>query len=118
MCFSKSQAQTIDLKKKHLKNYTGIIPAYEVNYNNHLEKVDASPITISLHKDSIYVTVGLSKWNGTYTVIKTSKKTYEISGKMTGSGIKEVIILHARKRKLIRKGLFPQPDAELEPKKD
>lgn len=118
VCFSKSFAQNIELKKKHLKTYTGIIPAYEVNYNNRLEKVEACPISISLVKDSIYVSVGLSKWNGTYSVIKTSKKTLEISGKMSGSGIKEIIILHTRKRKLVRKGLFPQPDVELKLKKD
>jgi hypothetical protein len=117
-CFSISHAQTIELKKKHLKNYTGLIPPYEVNYNNRLEKVEATAITVSLVKDSIYVNVGLSKWSGTYTAIKTSKKTIEISGKMNGSGIKEIIILYPRKRKLIRKGLFPQSDAELKLKKD
>ena len=108
-CFS----QNVKLKKKYLKNYKGNIPTYEINYNNNLVKIDASEITIQLKKDSLYISVGSSIWSGIYSVAKTGKKTFEIIGKMNGSGISEVLKLNSRDKTIVRKGLFPQPDAEL-----
>lgn len=108
-CFS----QDIKLRKKYLKNYKGIISSYEVNYNNNLVKIEASEINIQLNKDSVYISIGSSKWVGTYTTIKSGKKSYELRGKMQGSGVLEVLSLNTKEKKIIRKGLFPQPDAEL-----
>ena len=116
-CFSFSFSQNVAMNKKHLKQYTGIIPSYEVNFNNELTKIEPTTINITLFKDSLFVSVGLSKWSGTYKAVKTSKKTYELTGQMEGSGIQEILTLYKRKKKLVRKGLFPQPDAELNVKK-
>ena len=109
LCFS----QNVKLKKKYLKNYKGNIPTYEINYNNNLVRIDASEITVQLKKDSLYISVGPSKWAGIYSVAKTGKKTFEIIGKMEDSGVSEVLKLNARDKTIVRKGLFPQPDAEL-----
>lgn len=105
--------QNVKLKNKFLKNYKGSIPAYEVNYNNQLVKIEPSEITVQLKRDSIYIFVGKSSWAGIYSASKTSKKVFQISGKMQGTGIPEVLELNARDKTIIRKGLFPQPDAEL-----
>lgn len=110
-------AQSIKLKKKYIKTYVGKIAGYEMNLNNQLIPVNATNIEVTLTKDSIYVNVGESKWDGTYTVTKIEKKRYELTGKMIGTGIPERLILDTKLKKLTRKGLFPQPDAILEKRK-
>ncbi len=105
--------QSVKLKNRFLKFYKGNIPAYEVNYNNQLVKIDATEIMVQLKKDSLYISVGASNWVGIYTVAKTGKKVFEITGKMEGTGIPEVLNLNTRNKTIVRKGLFPQPDAEL-----
>lgn len=110
-------SQSIKLKKKYLKTYIGRLPAYEMNLNNQLIPVNSSNIEVILTKDSIYVNVGASKWEGTYTVLKIEKKKFELTGSMSGTGIPEILLLDAKQRKITRKGLFPQPDAILEKKK-
>lgn len=109
-------AQSVALKKRFLNTYVGKIPSYEMNLNNQLIPVNSSNIEVILTKDSIYVNVGESKWNGTYIVSKIEKKRYELIGKMVGTGIPERLILDTKQKKLTRKGLFPQPDAILEKK--
>jgi hypothetical protein len=110
-------AQSIKLKKKFLKTYSGKIPAYEMNLNNQIIPVNSSNLEVRLTKDSIYVNVGESKWEGTYIVSKLENKKFELTGKMLGTGIPERLLLDSKQKKLTRKGLFPQPDAILEKKK-
>jgi hypothetical protein len=110
-------AQAIKLKKKFLKTYSGKIPAYEMNLNNQIIPVNSSNLEVRLTKDSIYVNVGESKWEGTYIVSKLENKKFELMGKMLGTGIPERLLLDSKQKKLTRKGLFPQPDAILEKKK-
>ncbi|MBM3186351.1 MAG: hypothetical protein FJZ67_08615 [Bacteroidetes bacterium] len=100
-----------------MKTYVGKIPSYEMNLNNQLILVNPSTIEVILTKDSIYVNVGESKWNGTYVVSKIEKQKYELTGKMLDTGIPERLIIDTKLKKLTRKGLFPQPDAILEKKK-
>jgi hypothetical protein len=106
----------VKLKKKYLKSYVGRIPAYEVNLNNQIISINATEIKVSLTKDSIYVQVGTSKWEGIYSTIKLEKKNYELTGKMVGTGIPEILLLNGKAKKIIRKGLFPQPDTVMERK--
>lgn len=112
-----ASAQSIKLKKKFLKTYSGKIPAYEMNLNNQIVPVNSSNLEVRLTKDSIYVNVGVSKWEGTYFVSKIENKKFELTGKMVGTGIPERLILDTKQKKLTRRGLFPQPDAILEKKK-
>ncbi len=112
-----ASAQSIKLKKKFLKTYSGKIPAYEMNLNNQIVPVNSSNLEVRLTKDSIYVNVGVSKWEGTYIVSKLENKKFELTGKMVGTGIPERLILDTKQKKLTRRGLFPQPDAILEKKK-
>lgn len=111
-----ASAQSVKLKKKYLKSYVGRIPAYEVNLNNQIISINATEIKVSLTKDSIYVQVGTSKWEGIYSTIKLEKKNYELTGKMDGTGIPEILLLNGKAKKIIRKGLFPQPDTVMERK--
>ena len=106
-------AQAPKLKRKWQKYYVGKIPSYEISLNNQVVQIDAVQISIRLSKDSVYIQVGLAKWTGSYIVTKSEKKKIEISGTMIGTGIPEILELDVKERKLIRKGLFPQPDAVL-----
>lgn len=110
-------AQSIKLKKKFLKTYVGKIPSYEMNLNNQIIPVISSNIEVRLTRDSVFVKVGKTKWNGVYSISKMEKKKFELTGKMNNTGIPEFLILDTKEKKIYRKGLFPQPDAILERKK-
>jgi hypothetical protein len=109
-----SSAQSVGLKKKYLKTYVGKIPAYEVNLNNEIIAINPIEIEINLTKDSLFVRIGSVQWQGTYSTSKLERKKFEITGKMSGTGIPEIFLLDAKKRTIMRKGLFPQPNAVLD----
>ena len=106
--------QSVKLKKKYLKVYEGTIPSYSINLGEEIVKVNSEILKATLKKDSLYVLVGKVKYSGTYKVEKITKKEYKITGAMEETGIPALFFLDLKNKTLVRKGVFPQPEALLQ----
>ena len=106
--------QTVKLKKKYLKAYDGTLPSYSINLGEEIVKVNSEYLRVTLKKDSLFVLVGKVKYVGTYKVEKITKKEYKITGAMEETGIPALFLLDLKNKTLLRKGVFPQPEALLQ----
>ena len=106
-------SQSVKLKKKYLKAYDGTLPAYSINLGEEIVKVNSEYLKVTLKRDSLYVLVGKVKYSGTYKVEKINKKEYKITGAMEETGIPALFFLDLKKKTLLRKGVFPQPESLL-----
>jgi len=105
--------QSVKLKKKYLKVYDGTLPAYSINLGEEIVNVNSEYLKVTMKKDSLFVLVGKIKYAGTYKVEKITKKEYKITGAMEETGIPALFFLDLKKKTLLRKGVFPQPEALL-----
>ena len=107
-------AQTVRVKRKYCKTYQGDIPTYSAMLGQEIVKVSSEQIDIQLKKDSLYVTIGNTQISGVYAAQKsTNPDEIVLTIPRENSGIEERIILNTAKKTLLRKGVFPQPDALL-----
>lgn len=106
--FGQSQA----LKRKYRGIYEGTIPSYEVRMGQDIIVVNATNMRIELNRDSINLEIKTYRYNSTYQLEKTSA-SFKITANRENSGIPEQLILDPKTKTMIRKGLYPQPDATL-----
>ena len=109
-------AQSKPLKRKYRGTYEGEIPAYNVIIGTKEVSVQSQTIELSIFKDSVFLVIGKYNYANTYKIQKNTNNL-ELRFEREGSGIEEVLILDPQTKSLTRKGLFPQPDAILKPKK-
>lgn len=108
--------QAKPLKRKYRGAYEGEIPAYKAILGTQEVAVKSQIIELRILKDSVFLVIGKYHYANTYVVQKNTNN-FELRFEREGSGIEEVLILDPQKKSLTRKGLFPQPDAILKPKK-
>jgi hypothetical protein len=109
-----ASSQTVRVKRKYCKTYQGDIPTYSAMLGQEMVKVTSVQIDIHVKKDSLYVTIGNAHISGVYTAQKsTNPDEIVLTIPRENSGIEERIILNTAKKTLLRKGVFPQPDALL-----
>jgi hypothetical protein len=108
--FTQLNAQA--LKRKYRGIYTGQIPKYEVKMGSKTYDVNASEIKAYLDRDSIYLEIGTSRYASSY-FIESKEKQFILTSPREHSGIPELFILDPKTKTMIRKGLYPQPDATL-----
>lgn len=103
----------LTLKRKYLGKYKGEIPSYNIDTGEKIMKVSSTAIYIEIEKDSIWITVGNNKNQGTYEVMFKAQTYYLLDCKMENQLATERIMVYKRGRKLSRDGLFPQPLSNL-----
>lgn len=108
--FTQLNAQA--LKRKYRGVYEGKIPTYEVKMGPNTYGVSASEIKVNLGKDSIFLEIGTNRYALAYFIEKKENK-YILTSPRDHSGIPEQFILDPRTKEMVRKGLYPQPDAAL-----
>jgi hypothetical protein len=108
--FTQLNAQA--LKRKYRGIYTGQIPTYEVKMGTSTYVVNAIEIQAYLDRDSIFLEIGTNRYASAYFIDKKENK-YILTSPRDHSGIPEQFILDPKTKTLIRKGLYPQPDATL-----
>jgi hypothetical protein len=108
--FTQLNAQA--LKRKYRGIYTGQIPTYEVKMGSNTYVVNASEIKAYLDRDSIFLEIGTYRYASGYSIEKKEKQ-FMLSAPREQSGILEQLILDPQTKTIIRKGLYPQPDATL-----
>jgi hypothetical protein len=106
--------QTVRVKRKYCKTYQGEIPKYSAMLGQEIVEVSSMQIDIQVKKDSLYLSIGNVRISGVYTAQKsTSPDEVVLTLPRENSGIEERVILNTAKKTLLRKGVFPQPDALL-----
>ncbi len=102
------------VKKRDQGTYKGLIPAYKINTSQELIAADSCTIEIKIEKNSCYIKLDNLEYEGDLIIIKKDKRTYILKAKTDYSDIDEQLILFGKEKKLKRKGIFPQPNIELE----
>lgn len=107
-------AQSVRLKRKYLKEYQGEMPIYHALIGQDLIEVAPSKIEIKLTKDSLSLSIGNSRYQNVYAVSKSNNPDeLLLMMERENTGIDERFILNLKKKTMIRKGVFPQPDVSL-----
>jgi hypothetical protein len=105
-------AQSKPIKRKYRGVYEGQIPTYEVRMGQEVYTVKASNLRIFLDRDSIFFEIGTYRYASGYS-IENNEKQFSLSATRDQSGIPEQLIIDPKTKTMIRKGLYPQPDATL-----
>lgn len=108
--FTQLNAQS--LKRKYRGIYVGQIDAYEVKMGTTTYNVNASDIKVLIDRDSIILEIGAYRYAAPYN-LETANATLTLTSNRENSGIAEQLILDPKTKKIVRKGLYPQPDATL-----
>lgn len=101
------------LRKKFLGVYEGSIPAYTLDLGSDVVPVEAATIRIELAAKTIVQTIGSTIKTGTWRVVSESKEGYVIAFRLEGQLIEEQLTLIRKGKKILRKGVYPQPDTSL-----
>lgn len=105
----------IDVKNKYLGKYKGTIPAFQIQSDQTLMDVSASAIYIDIQSDdAIGIKIGNQQMQGTYRVLFKAKSYYLIEARMEGETYAERLKLYFKGKTIMREGLYPQPNTELE----
>lgn len=94
----------------------GSIGTYQAIIGTKEVSVLKQELQVELTKDSLIMELGKYHYANTYLVVKTAAG-YEIHFERPDSGIEEVLMLDPKQKTILRKGLFPQPDALLSKQK-
>ena len=105
------------LKKSSLGNYSGEIPAYELNTGHQVLPVEKTPINILLSEKAIQIEIGNQSFSGTYSILFKTKSYTVLEAVMDNQQATERIIVYRKGKKISREGIKPQPDALLFKKK-
>lgn len=100
------------LKRKYRGIYVGQIGAYEVKMGTSTYVVNTSEIKAYIDRDSIILEIGSYRYAAPYN-LETAKETLTLASIRENSGIVEQLILDPKTKTMVRKGLYPQPDATL-----
>ncbi|MEJ6505132.1 MAG: hypothetical protein QNK70_05605 [Crocinitomicaceae bacterium] len=101
------------IKKKDLGLYAGVIEEYRINNGVKLLTVQESTVRVSIDKSMLILQIGQQEYKATYKARKESKRVYKITADLKYSDIQESFYLYGKEKRLLRKGIFPQPDSEL-----
>lgn len=104
--------QTKPIKRKYRGIYEGKIPTYEVRMGQEVYTVKPTTLRIFLDRDSIFLEIGTYKYASGY-LIENKQPQIILTSDRNASGIPEQFILDPKAKTMIRKGLYPQPDATL-----
>ena len=104
--------QTKPIKRKYRGIYEGKIPTYEVRMGQEVYTVKPTTLRIFLDRDSIFLEIGTYKYASGY-LIENKQPQIILTSARDASGIPEQFILDPKAKTMIRKGLYPQPDATL-----
>lgn len=109
-----SHAQSARIKRKYLKTYQGEIPAFSALVGSQIIEIPSGKIELILSKDSVHLLIGSIDYRSTYQSKVNDRKTeIEMTFSRENSDIPERLILVMKDKKIIRKGISPQPDAVL-----
>ena len=117
VCFSLLVSVTLNAQKIRRKNfgeYTGTIAPFELVIDTVAVKVAGAPIVIRFEKELhlFSQTIGDSQLTGTWAITKKTPAIIYLQVTFPGN-IFEQYELHLSDKKIVRNGMYPQPNTQL-----
>lgn len=103
------------IRRKHFGSYSGVIASFELVIDTVAIPVLSVPINVRFEKDSsIFMqTIGESQLKGTWSIRKKTSTVIYLTVSFPNLAIEEQYELYLDDRKLLRNGMYPQPNTEL-----
>lgn len=102
------------LKKKYTGVYQGEMKSYVLHIDDQLIQIDAAPIVFNLGlQGECEEQIGDYARNASYVLVQEDKTTIQLEVRIAGQLIAEQYLLYKKEKKILRKGLFPQPEVVL-----
>ena len=101
------------IKRKYRGSYEGIIKSYKINSGEDYLTVKETPIHILVEKKKLIITIGNIKIEGVPELKNINRNNIELILKRPNDFGTEKIRVFRKNKTIIRKGISPQPDAEL-----
>jgi hypothetical protein len=106
------------LKKKYFGTYTGEIASYYLDGGDEIIQVSSCQIKVTLQANgSFFQEINDQKRTGSWSVFFETDRYIVLEVKIEGQEILERIQVFKKGKKLIREGIFPQPNALLNKQK-
>lgn len=102
------------LKKKFYGTYRGTVPGYTMDIGSDVVPVASSDIVIILTAENVTQQLGNVTKKGTWTVSESDKTQITLQLRLEGELAEERLLIDKKTKKIVRLGIFPQPDALLE----
>lgn len=102
------------LKRRCLGTYVGNMPSYLLDSGKEVINVESTEITVQLSKDAISFDIGRFHMSGNYRIIFKNKDYWVLDATVDGQLQSERITVYKKQKKIIREGVYPQPNATLE----
>jgi hypothetical protein len=117
LCFTLLVSGTLNAQKIRRKNfgeYTGTIAPFELVIDTVAVKVAGAPIAIRFEKELnlFNQTIGDSQLSGTWVITKKTPAIIYLQVTFPGN-IFEQYELHLTEKKMVRNGMYPQPNTQL-----
>jgi len=101
------------LKKKYLGVYKGEIAGYALDLGSDVVDVKPAVIIIDIESAAMTQTIGNVVQKGTWTMEDSGDDRILISFHPENSLVEERIVLYKKGKRMIREGIYPQPEALL-----
>jgi hypothetical protein len=118
VCSTAWSQKPIELKKKFLGSYSGMIASFKLDTGEDLVDIEREKISLMIDVDSVKFTIGRNSLTGSYTVLFEAKKYYVLDCIIPGRLAGERVVIYKAGKKISRDGLYPQPSAMLTKDKD
>ena len=102
------------LKKKYYGTYRGTVPSYTIDIGSDVVPVASSEIVIQLTAENVTQQLGNVSRKGSWTVSESDKTHITLNLRLEGQLAEERLLIDKKTKKIVRLGIFPQPDALLE----
>lgn len=103
------------LRRKYFGNYSGVIAPFELVIDTITVPVSSVPIKVHFVKElNVFVQkIGESQVTGTWSVANKTNNVIYLTVHFTNLVSEENYELHLDDKKLIRNGMYPQPNTQL-----
>lgn len=101
------------LKKKYLGTYSGTIESYRMGIGEDVLSVEPATVEVTITPDSLVQSIGGISTSGTYVLRESKKEYFVLEFRPKDQLILVEYRIYRKGKKILRKGIYPQPDAEL-----
>lgn len=105
------------LKKKYFGTYVGTMSGYLLDTGQEVVTVEPTELTIQLSENAISMDIGRFHITGDYRIIFSNKEYWVLNATIEGQLQTERITVYKKGNTIMREGVYPQSNTDLEKSK-